>query len=457
MKRQLPVMDIRSIFGNGRWDQRFCQKILFEENSDTENRVINLYPEVQYETFEGFGGAITDGSGYIYSLMDEEQKRILMDSYFSPQRMNYQFVRIPIDSCDFSLEQFEAMSDPEDREMKSFSLKRPWKYILPMLRDAEAAAGKKIPIMLTPWSPPAFMKTNGKREKGGKLKEEYREFWAEYICRYIEEFQKAGFCVRCISLQNEPKAVQTWDSCIFTAEEEKIFLRDFMWPAMQKHGLCDIEIYLWDHNKERVYEWMRDIIDEETSPMIAGAACHWYSGSHFEALSLCREQFPDKKLIASESCVEFYKLNPEDTIAAAQKLGEEILGDLQNGVVAFYDWNLLLDEKGGPNYVKNYCLAPFIFDTQEGTLKPQLIQKYYECISSTVLPGSRRIALSRYEQDIAAGAFKRPDGKLVLLLLNRQQESRPVVIRLNGMEASVILLPESAAAAVIDQEAPDPS
>ena len=122
-------------------------------------------------------------------------------------------------------------------ELKTFSFSRTEKYILPMLADAENAAGKKLKLMLSPWSPPAFMKTNGERKHGGSLKPEYREFWADYICRYILEFRKRGYEVQRISLQNEPKAVQPWDSCIYTAREEKEFLRDFMYPALQKHDL----------------------------------------------------------------------------------------------------------------------------------------------------------------------------------------------------------------------------
>ncbi len=451
MSRQKPVMDIRTIFGDGGRDEFFQQKVLFEEDSQTENRVINLYPEARYGTFEGFGGAVTDSAGYVYSLMSEAQKKELMETYFSPERMNYQFLRVPMDSCDFSLEQYEAMSDPFDVELKSFSMERPGKYILPMLEDAYKAAGRQLPLLLSPWSPPVFMKTNGLREQGGALKEEHRDLWAEYLCRYIEEFKKRGFHVQRLTLQNEPKAVQTWDSCIYTAQDQKVFLRDYMRPAMVRHSLTDVEVYLWDHNKERVYEWMRDIIDDETSPMIAGAACHWYSGDHFEALDLCRERFPDKKLIVSESCLELYIKESGDAVRAAQRAGREVLGDINHGVSAFYDWNLLLDEQGGPNYVENYCLAPFIYDTAAKKLQPQLVQKYYECFSHYLLPGSVRIGMSRYADDIKCSAWQRPDGSLLLFMMNESTSIRQAFIRLDGTEAAAVLYPQSLSAAVIEQ------
>ena len=441
-------MDIFTTYGLGAWDQQFHQTVLFQPG-ETENKVVNLYPEITYQVFDGFGGAITDAAGYVYAQMDETQKKTLMEAYFSPNRMNYQFVRVPIDSCDFSLDQYEASVMPE---LNDFSFERVEKYILPMLDDAERAAGRRLSLMLSPWSPPAYMKTNGERANGGKLKKAYYGVWAEYLCRYILEYRKRGYRVVALTLQNEAKAVQTWDSCIFTAQEEKLFLTDFMWPAMEQHGLTDIQVYLWDHNKERVYEWMRDIIDEETDPMIAGAAFHWYSGDHFEALDLCSERYPSKKLIVSESCIEYYKFDVSDANGAALWLSHELMGDLNHGTSAFIDWNLLLDEHGGPNYVGNFALAPFLYDTQKKALQPHLLSQYYERFAQAVIPGSIRIASSRYTHEIEATAWKRPDGTLALVLINPSQEVKPVCVRLNDHEANVMLYPQSITTTVIWDE-----
>ena len=442
------TMNVLTTYGVGNWDQKFSQMVQFVPG-ETENKVVNLYPEIEYDAFEGFGGAITEGAGFVYSLMSEHDKKTLIETYFSPERMNYQFVRIPIDSCDFSRAQYEAVSDPEDTAFETFNFDIPEKYILPMLRDAEAAAGRKIPIMLSPWSPPAFMKSNGKREQGGVLLPAFRAMWADYLCRYIEEYRNRGFLVKRISLQNEPKAVQTWDSCIFTAEEEKAFLRDYMWPAMERHGLTDIEVFIWDHNKERVYEWMRDILDEDTDKMVTGAAFHWYSGDHFEALDLCKKQFPEKKLIVSESCIEYYKFDVSDPVGPAIKLSHELMGDLNHGMTAFYDWNLLLDETGGPNYVGNYCLAPFMYDTGREKLKPLLISRYFEHFSHFIVPGSVRIASTRYAEDVDVTAWKRPDGTIALVLLNKSEENQPAIVRMSDMEAGVVLYPRSITSCII--------
>ena len=399
---------------------------------EVENQVVNLYPQVTFQTFEGFGGAITDAAGYVYSLMNKEQKRQVVETYFSPEQMRYGLVRIHMDSCDFSTEMYEAMSDPQDRELKSFSFARTEKYILPMLADAQKAAGRPLKLMLSPWLPPAFMKTNNSRVGGGCLKPEYRDLWAEYICRYIEEFQKRGYQVQRISLQDEPKAVQTWDSCIFTAEDEKVFLRDHLHLALAAHGLDSIEVFIWDHNKERLYERVCGTVDETTKDMVTGAAFHWYSGDHFDALDLVRQQYPNLKLITSESCIEYRFLDKGAVFDNAAKLAHELIGDLNHGICAFYDWNILLDEQGGPNHVGNWCHAAFLYDRKEKVLYPQLIQQYYYHFAYFIAPGAKRIAVSKYTDKLEVTAFQNPSGTIAVVMFNKGKNPIAVNLRLDG-------------------------
>lgn len=403
----------------------------FIDDNGEENEVINLYPQVKKQLFEGFGGAITDSAGYVYSLLDETLKKQLVQTYFGKNAMKYNQVRIPIDSCDFSLEHYEADSDENDADFMHFSFKRVEKYILPLLDAAEEAYGDRLNIMLSPWSPPVYMKTNGERNHGGKLKPQYRKRWAEYICRYIEEYQKRGYRITALTLQNEPKAVQPWDSCVYTAQEEKEFLKEFMWPSLKAHGLDDIAIYIWDHNKERAFEWAQTIIDKETSPMIAGLAFHWYSGDHFDALRLIQEQYPDKKLLLSEACIEYGKFAADDYLKNAQKYAHDMIGNLNNGMCSFFDWNLLLDEQGGPNHVGNYCDAPFLFDTQNKHLSEGNIAGYLWHFSHFIEPQAIRIGTTCYTDALEVTAFERA-GQIIFILLNRTGESHPAVIRMHN-------------------------
>lgn len=427
------------------------QNIPFVPDEGLENELVNLYPQVQYQTWEGFGGAITDSAGYIFSLLNEEQKEKMLDQYFGEQQMKYRFVRIPIDSCDFSLEHYEADGDETDEDLSGFSFSRVEKYILPLLDAAEARYGKKLEIMLSPWSPPAFMKTNGERNNGGKLKPEYQKRWAQYICRYIEEYINRGYHVTKLTLQNEPKAVQTWDSCVYTAEEEKQFLKEYVWPALKEHGLDGIEIYIWDHNKERALEWAETILDKETDEMVAGIAFHWYSGDHFENLRMIRERFPGKKLLMSEGCIEYSKFAADDYLKNAQKYAHDIIGNMNEGMETFLDWNLVLDEKGGPNHVENFCDAPYLYDTKRGELMESNILVYLWHFSHFIEPGAVRIGVSRYTDKLEVAAFQK-DGRILFVLLNRTEKEIPVYIRLGDKCAGITVAAQSIGSGVIEEE-----
>lgn len=405
------------------------QKLVFVTDREKENELINLYPEVQYQQFEGFGGALTDAAGYVYAQMEQEDKDKVTDTYFGKDGIGYNRVRIPVDSCDFSLEQFQAVSDEEDGELKSFSLEREKKYIYPLWEDVKKA-GVEVEVMVTPWSPPYFMKTNGMRIQGGELKEECREAYAEYLCRYIEELVKAGISVKRMSIQNEPKAVQTWDSCVMSAGQEKEFLRDFLYPAMEKHDLTDVEIFIWDHNKERVFERACEIIDDTTAHMVKGIAFHWYSGDHFEALQMVRERFPALKLILSEACIEYSKFQADGELVNVKKYAHEIIGNLNAGMNAFYDWNILLDEQGGPNHVGNFCDAPFMYHIEEKKLEERMTLSAIEHFSRYIKPGAVRIGCSRYTDKLEATAFKNPDESIVIVLLNQNEMDMPVTLRI---------------------------
>lgn len=420
------------------------------KDTDRENNLINIYPQMEYQKLEGFGGAVTDSAGYVFSLLNEEQKSEMVNQYFSTENMAYNQVRIPIDSCDFSLEHYEADSDPDDTEFQKFSFARVEKYILPLLDAAEKAYGGKLDIMLSPWSTPAYMKTTGERNHGGKLKPEYRKRWAEYICRYIEEYKNRGYHVTKLTMQNEPKAVQTWDSCIYTAEEQKEFLRDYLWSSLKAHGLDDIGIYLWDHNKERVFEWAETIIDTETTSMIRGMAFHWYSGDHFEALRMIREKYPDKQLLLSEACIEYSKFSADDYLNNAQKYAHDMMGNLNEGMNTFLDWNLILNEKGGPNHVGNFCDAPYLFDRDSKELKESNILGYLWHFTHFLEPGAVRIGVSRCTDKLEVTAFEKDD-KITFVILNRTDEELTAHIRLGEYCTEITVQPKSIGSGVMTE------
>lgn len=401
---------------------------------DTENQecgIVNIYLNETFQQVEGFGGAITEAVGITLKKMPVDVQKEIVESYFGPDGIGYNMVRTHMDSCDFSLSNYSAVENPDDVNFDSFCLVRDEEAIIPYIKMANSAAGRALPVMITPWSPPAFMKTNGDRNGGGKLKVDCYSKWASYICRYIQSYRSKGIDITAISIQNEPNASQKWDSCLFTDTEEKTFLKDYLYPALQMHGLGDLEVYIWDHNKERMFDRAEKIIDETTKDMIAGVAFHWYSGDHFDSLALVHKKYPDKKLLFSEGCIEYSRFGANNELQNAQMYAHDMIGNLRSGMNTFIDWNILLDERGGPNHACNYCEAPIICDTTTGTYSKKLSFYYIAHFSRYIDSGAVRIATTQFTEKIEVVAFKNPDDSMVVILLNRQTEPIETYLRIS--------------------------
>jgi glucosylceramidase len=403
-----------------------------DDTNNQERFILNLYPEAVFQTIKGFGGAFTEAAGYVFSRLPELKQAELLDAYFGKHGLHYTLGRASIDSCDFSLGNYSAVTDPGDRELATFSLKRDEQYVLPLIKRAMALE-PGLQMMLSPWSPPAFMKTNGQKNGGGKLLPEYREMWAKYMCRYVKEYEKRGIPVFALSVQNEPNAVQAWDSCIYSPGEELAFLRHDLIPAKESAGLDNIALTVWDHNKERLYDRTAYLCaDEKARKAIGAAGFHWYSGDHFEAVELVSRQFPDKLLIFTEGCIEYSRFQQDSALKHAQMYAHEIIGSLNAGMHAFLDWNLLLTLEGGPNHAGNYCDAPVMADIKTGELNYRLCYFYLGHFSRHIRPGARRIGFTRYTDELEGTAFQNPGGQLVCVLLNRNAQLKECFLRLKG-------------------------
>lgn len=385
-----------------------------------EMRLVSLLPHHTYQTIHGFGGALTDASGYVYSLMDDKTQQDVVQTYFSQEGLGYVWGRTSIDSCDFSTEMYAAGNTPGDISLEHMDYTRTDRYVMPLLASAQQAAGRKLNMMLTPWTPPVWMKTNTDRKHGGHLKEEYAPLWAEYICRYILHCMDEGMDVRLLSAQNEPHAIQTWDSCQYSDEEEKLFVRDHLLPALKRHGLdAHISLLIWDHNKEHMLQRAEHIMsDSRLEKEVGGVAFHWYSGDHFESIRMTAEAFPGKRLVFTEGCVEHSIYGSDAELDGAVYYAHEYIGDINAGTDTLIDWNILLDAKGGPNHVGNYCDAPMMYDTETGVLHKKLALDYIGHFSRFIKPGAVRIGVSCFGGCIEATAARNPDGSIAAVLLN---------------------------------------
>lgn len=400
--------------------------------------VVNVYPEVTYQQFKGFGGAFTEASAHNYMGMSEENKKQVILDYFSADGLKYNFGRIHMNSCDFGLGNY-AYIEEGDKELKTFDISHDFEEIIPFVRAAQAEAKEPIQFLMSPWSPPAFMKTNGEMNHGGSLKREYYESWAEYYVKFIKAYQEAGIPIGYLTVQNEPMAVQTWDSCVYTSEEERIFVEDYLGPKLEAAGL-DVKIFVWDHNKEEAYQRFKEVVSgEKAMKYVAGCALHWYTGDHFEAVELIGKQYPDKEVFFTEGCVEYSRFADSGETQKAEMYGHDILGNLNAGIHASLDWNLILDEKGGPNHVGNFCAAPIMYDTMGDTYEKRLTYYYIGQFSRYIRAGAKRIGTTRYTDKIEVTGFLNPDGERVIVILNKTDENVPVTLREtgNGVETVV--------------------
>ena len=270
--------------------------------ANTEWGIVNVFDDVKYQEVLGFGGAFTESSAYLYSLLSKEDKRKFLEFYFDREKgIGYNFGRSHINSCDFSISIYSSVEDG-DKTLETFNLDREKKYILPFLKDALEYCDEEIVLFASPWSPPAYMKDNNDMLHGGKLLEEYKSVWAHYYAKYIKAMALESVKISAITIQNEPNATQTWESCNYSPEEEAEFIDKYLISALDEEGLSDIKIMIWDHNKECVYDRAKKILsNERVNKRVWAVAHHWYSGDHFEGLRLVHEQL-HKPLVCGEFC-----------------------------------------------------------------------------------------------------------------------------------------------------------
>ncbi len=378
---------------------------------------VEIDPRKSYQVYEGFGGAFTEAAADTFYKMSQEKRREILDAYFTEAGLNYTFCRTHINSCDFALGNYAYDEVEGDEALEHFTIERDRKLLLPMIKEAIAHRGGRLRLLASPWSPPYWMKTNGEMNHGGKLKNEYRKSWARYYAKYIKAYAEEGVAIWGISVQNEPDAVQTWDSCIYSHEEERDFVRDYLGPTLKEEGLEDIKIIVWDHNTDQVYDRAKVILEDEAcAAYVWGVGFHWYSGDQFENLSKTHEAFPDKKLLFTEGCQEGLHVESWDV---GERYGHNIINDFNNWTVGWIDWNLVLNEIGGPNHVENYCDAPVVADTRTDEVIYESSYYYIGHFSKYLVPGAVRIGCRcSMEGKLEATAFKNPDGTIVVVVMN---------------------------------------
>ena len=411
--------------GNGKY---WAEQSAETKPQDDYIHVIKVYPELQEQTMEGFGGAFTEASTVCYDSLTEAAKQEFLEGCFGENGLKYNVGRLHMNSCDFALGNYAYVEEGDD-DLHTFDISHDRQQIIPLIKKAMQCHGEEeLSLLVSPWSPPAYMKTNGEMNHGGKLKEECYGLWADYYVRFLEEVRKEGLNIRYLTIQNEPEAVQTWDSCIYTAEEEGIFAAKYLIPALKKAGLGDIQVFIWDHNKENMYDRAKGSFGVEgCREGVSGVAMHWYTGDHFDGIRAVKRAFPEKKVFFTEGCVEYSRFADSGEIQKAEMYAHDMLGNFKAGVEAFFDWNLLLSVEGGPNHVGNFCAAPIMCDGKGG-MEKRLSYYYIGHFSRYIRRGAKQVMNTCYTDTLETVAFVNPDGSRAVVILNRSDRDMPVYL-----------------------------
>ena len=393
-----------------KWKEVPPSSILSPNLSKAFDIVVNT--NKKYQRHQGFGGAFTDASVENYLKLDEKEKAKFIDAYFSRDGLNYNLGRYPIHSTDFSSHSYNYLGQGvKNLEMMDLDVDK--EKIDLVRKCSDIADGLRL--MMSVWSPFEWMKDNRSLYHGGKLLYDFYQPWAKYLATVLDGLINRGVNITAITAQNEPEASQTWESCRFTGKEEGRFV-NYLYDELSKADRDNIHIYLVDHNRDLLPKRVTDILSICRAP-VYGIAYHWYDHSCFDNLAMTHQTYPSYHLLMSECCVELLvSKDPIGSLQHAEQYAYEMIKDFNNYSEGYIDWNLLLDEKGGPNHVGNYCESPIMMDGDKFKLLPTYY--YIGHFSRFISPGSIRVETIN-NSELEAVSYVTPKGKIVIVLLNR--------------------------------------
>lgn len=421
-----------------------------------ENQVsVFVNPRKAFQTFLGIGGAITDASAEVFAALPDDVQQEFLDAYYDKEKgIGYSLCRTPIHSCDFSSGSYTYIEEG-DKELRTFSIAHDREFKIPLIKKAIEAAGGKLLLYASPWSPPAFMKDNNNMLKGGKLLPEYFDAWALYYTKFIKAYEAEGMPIWGVTIQNEPMAVQRWESCIYTAEEERDFLKNHLGPIMEREGLGDKKIVVWDHNRDLINHRANAIFeDPEAAKYAWGIGFHWYEtwaggDPMFVNLANINASFPTKNLLFTEGCQEGFRTDRYQYWGHAERYGRSMINDFNNGTVGWTDWNILLDQRGGPNHVGNFCFAPIHGDTDAGELIYTPTYYYIGHFSKFIRPGARRISTVSSRSHLLSTTFQNEDESVVTVVMNQSDLDIDYQLFIGDSESIAFSIPAHAIQTIV--------
>ncbi len=409
----------------GFWLTNTDKTVLFQRQQDLNftnppadlkrTPLISVEDNRTFQTVDGFGFALTGGSAWLIQQMSPVAREALLKNLFADDGNNIgtSYLRISIGSSDLNDHAYSYDDVPAgqtDPKLKKFDLGQDLHTVIPVLKQI-LAINPGIKILGSPWSAPAWMKTNDST-RGGSLKPEFYEAYANYFVKYIRAMKKYGIRIDAITVQNEPLYPGNNPSMLMYASQQDVFIKNYLGPAFKKAKI-DTKIILYDHNADRPDYPIQILNDPEARKYVDGSAFHLYGG-RIQAMSDVHNAYPDKNLYFTELWVGAPGNFAKDISFHINQL---IIGAMRNWSKNVIEWNLA----SSPDYTPhtpggcNICLGGITLQGDSVTRNPG----YYIVAHAAkfVRPGSVRIASNRV-LGLNDVAFKTPSGKIVLIVIN---------------------------------------
>ncbi|MFT4575115.1 MAG: glucosylceramidase [Polaribacter sp.] len=446
---------------------------LVDFNSLQSEITITILQEEEYQTITGFGGSFTESSAYLLNKLSIEKRNKVLQAYFGEEGANYSLTRTHISSCDFSLSNYTYAPVADDIELEHFSIKEDQDDLIPMIKDAMKISKDGFNIIASPWTAPPWMKDN-KKYVGGKLLPKYNDSYALFFSKYLDAYKAEGINIWGITVVNEPHGNgNNWESMHFSPKEMTDFVQNHLGPKLEADGKSGIKILGYDQNREGLNEWV-DVMfkDVNSSKYFAGTAIHWYESTfkYFpKALQYAHHKAPNKYLIQTEACVDsevpkwkddawYWKKEATDwgwdwapeeqkewhpKYAPVNRYARDIIGCLNNWVDGWIDWNMVLDTNGGPNWFKNWCVAPVI-------VKPETDEVYFTPIyytlahfSKYIRPGAKRIGFTNTDDNLMVTSAKNPDGSIAVVVFNQGDKEKSFSLNFKNKNVDIEISPQA--------------
>ena len=442
---------------------------------------ISILPGKEFQTITGFGGSFTEASAYLLNQVSKENRNKILKAYFGESGARYSLTRTHMNSSDFSLGNYSYAPVEGDVELEHFSIEEDLDDIIPMIKDAKVISKDGFKIISSPWTAPPWMKDNNDW-RGGKLLPEYYDTWALFFSKYLDAYRAEGIDVWGFTVENEPLGNDSnWESMHFTPQEMTEFVKNHLGPKLKADG-HGVKILGFDQNRDEQLKIWVDVMfaNEETSKYFDGTAVHWYASTveYFpETLQYAYNKAPGKHLINTEACIDAqvprwnddawywskeatdwgWDWAPEDQkhlhpkYVPVFRYARDIIGCLNNWVDGWVDWNMVLDRQGGPNWAKNWCIAPVIVDPEQDEV--YLTPLYYTLahFSRYIRPGAVRIGFENPDDNLMVTTARNPDGSIAVIVFNPDKEARGIHLSLdeksvefaiNGKAIQTILIKE---------------